>query len=129
MSYKIEKIREVLKANRLVEFAYLFGSRVKAKATKRSDWDIAIYFKKDPHSLPLWTTFLLEAEIERQIGEEVQITVLNKIDSPVFLFQIISDGLLLLERSSNNSILFEASVLRRYHDWQYFLKRQITYKL
>jgi predicted nucleotidyltransferase len=47
MSYKIEKIREVLKANRLVEFAYLFGSRVKAKATKRSDWDIAIYFKKD----------------------------------------------------------------------------------
>jgi predicted nucleotidyltransferase len=129
MNQKVEKIKKNLGANPIVEFAYLFGSQLRGTATKKSDWDIAVYFKKDLRSLSPWTTFILEAEIAREIEEEVQVTVLNNIDSPVFLFQIISEGLLLIERDSNNRILFEASVLRKYHDWQYFLKRQMAHKL
>ena len=48
MNQKIEKIKEILRANSSVKFAYLFGSRAKGIADKKSDWDIAIYFRKDP---------------------------------------------------------------------------------
>lgn len=128
MTHHIEKITRILKVNPIVEFAYLFGSRAKGITGERSDWDIAIYFKKDPKNLPEWTVFYLEAEISREIGEEVQIIALNNLDSPVFLFQIINDGLLLTDNNPEKRILFESQALIKYHDWQYFLKRQMAYK-
>lgn len=126
MTHNIEKITRLLKGNPNVEFAYLFGSRAKGIADKRSDWDIAIYFKKDLKSLAKWTVFYLEAEISKEIGEEVQVTALNNLDSPVFLFQVINDGLLLIDNNPEKRILFETHVLKRYHDWNYFLKRQMA---
>lgn len=63
MPDKTQKVIAVLKKNPLVEFAYLFGSRAKGLAVKKSDWDIAIYFRKAPDKLPAWTEFYLEAEI------------------------------------------------------------------
>ncbi|MDO9287597.1 MAG: nucleotidyltransferase domain-containing protein [Thermodesulfovibrionales bacterium] len=128
MNQKLEKIKEILRANSNVEFAYLFGSRAKGISGERSDWDIAIYFRKDPRKLSKWTVFSLEAELSKEIGNEVQITVLNNLDSPVFLFQIINDGLLLVDSKPEKRILFEAQTLTKYHDWQYFLKRQMAYK-
>lgn len=121
----ILKASEIIRANPMVDFAYLFGSRAKNTAGERSDWDIAVHFNKDPQKLPRWTAFYLEAQISREIGGEVQITVLNNLDSPVFLFQIISDGLLLADNDTGKRIIFEANVLKRYHDWNYILKRQM----
>ena len=128
MNQKLEKIKETLRTNSNVEFAYLFGSRAKGISGERSDWDIAIYFRKDPRKLSKWTVFSLEAELSKEIGNEVQVTVLNKLDSPVFLFQIINDGLLLVDSKPEKRILFEAQTLTKYHDWQHFLKRQMAYK-
>lgn len=128
MTEKIGKIRKILKKKLLVEFAYLFGSRAKGVVGERSDWDIAVYFKKDQKKLPNWTVFYLEAEISKEIGEEVQITALNNLDSPVFLFQVIKDGLLLIDNNTEKRILFEAQVLKRYHDWEYFLRRHMASK-
>ncbi len=128
MNQKLDKIKGILRTNSSVEFAYLFGSRAKGISGERSDWDIAIYFRKDPRKLSKWTVFSLEAELSKEIGNEVQITVLNNLDSPVFLFQIINDGLLLVESNPEKRILFEAQTLTKYHDWQYFLKRQMAYK-
>jgi len=128
MTDKRKKISKILKGNPAIDFAYLFGSRVKALAGKRSDWDVAIYFKKELENLPPWTVFYLEAEMAREIGEEVQITVLNNLDAPVLLFQIISNGLLLVDNNPERRVLFEAHVLKKYHDWHYFLRRQMTMK-
>lgn len=127
MLNKTQKIRAILKKNPLVEFAYLFGSRAKGLAVKKSDWDIAIYFRKVPDRLPEWTEFYLEAEIASEIGAEVQVVALNKLDSPVFLFQIVKDGSLLIENSTEKRQLYEAKVLGKYHDWQYYLKRHRNY--
>ncbi|MBI4824130.1 MAG: nucleotidyltransferase domain-containing protein [Nitrospirae bacterium] len=124
MSRNIESIREILKASRNIEFAYLFGSRAKGIAGQRSDWDIAIYFDKDPRNMG-WSIFYLEAEVSKDIGEEVQIVALNNLNSPVFLFEIINSGLLIIDNNPEGRILFEANVLRNYHDWHYFLKRQM----
>lgn len=48
------------------------------------------------------------------------------IDSPVFLFQIIKDGLLLVDNNTEKRILYETQVLIKYHDWQYFLRRHMA---
>jgi predicted nucleotidyltransferase len=124
----IEKIKKVLARKADIEFAYLFGSKAKGIKDKRSDWDIAIYFKKDSWKLSKWAAFYLEAEITREISEDVQVIILNDLDSPVFLFQIIKDGLLLVDNNTSKRILYEAKVLKKYHDWHYFLRRHMAYK-
>jgi hypothetical protein len=124
MTEEIKKITEILGKEQLVIFAYIFGSMVKGGVNKRSDYDIAIYFAKDPRKLPGWTVFQLEAEIEREIGAETQIIILNGLDAPVFAFEIISEGMVLVDKKPKKRILYEASILRRYHDWHYFLKRR-----
>jgi predicted nucleotidyltransferase len=90
-----------------------------------SDWDIAVYFnehsKRDGH----WPEFILEAELSRTIGAPVQVIVLNKPLDPVFGFEIVKYSILLLDRKPNVRIDFENRILRHYHDWQYFLKRQL----
>ena len=125
---EVERIKRALKRNKFVEFAYLYGSQSRGEAGARSDWDIAVRFSKDPSDLPPWTAFYLEAEISREIGEEVHVVALNVIGSPVFLFQVIN-GIVLADRKTEKRILFEADVLRRYHDWGYYLKRHIVKSL
>ncbi len=128
MTEEIDKIKEILGKKQSAIFAYIFGSRVRSSANKRSDCDIAVYFHKDPRKLLGWTVFQLEAEIAKEIGLETQITILNGLDAPVFAFQIISDGIILVDKEPKRRILYEASVLKQYHDWQYFLRRHmVTY--
>ena len=110
-----------------VAFAYLFGSRAKGYADERSDWDISVYFSEPPENFGIWTSFELEAELSRTVNANVQVIVLNKkLPSPVFGFQIISEGIVLIERDENLRMEFENKVLRHYYDWQYFLKRQMA---
>ena len=121
MEDRIDRIRQVLEKNRLILFAYLFGSRARGLAGIKSDWDVAVYF--DVKALKDWSRFWLEAEIEREIKEEVQITVLNVIEEPVFAFEVIREGIVLVDRNPEERTLFEARVLRWYQDWSYYLKR------
>ncbi len=125
----ILKISEIIKAKPFVDFAYLFGSRAKNTASEKSDWDIAIHFNKYFKKLPKWTSFYLEAEISKEVGNEVQIIVLDDIYSPTFLFQIINEGLLIVDNNAKKRIIFEANILKRYHDWNYILRRQMMNKL
>lgn len=118
-------IIEVLNKKPDIVFAYLFGSNVKGYANKKSDWDIAVYFKKHSKRDDHWPEFILEAELSRTIEAPVQVIVLNKSLLPVFGFEIVKDGILLFDRKPNVRIDFENRILRHYYDWQYFLKRQL----
>lgn len=125
MKKEKKAITEILSKRSDILFAYLFGSKVKGYANQRSDWDIAIYFNKSIKQNGRWPEFELEAEMSRTVGAIVQVTVLNAPLSPVFGFEIIKDGVLLLDRVPNLRIDFENRTLRHYHDWQYFLNRQM----
>ncbi len=124
MKKPLYKIKQILEENKLVVFCYLFGSRAKGLAGVKSDWDIAVYF--DMKGLKDWSRFWLEAEIERGIKEDVQVTVLNIIEYPVLAFEIISEGTVIVDRNTEARTLFEASMLRWFHDWNYFLKRHMA---
>jgi predicted nucleotidyltransferase len=116
---------EALERRSSVAFAYLFGSRVKGYASKRSDWDVAVYFSEFGEKPGRWKVFELEAELSRDLGATVQVTVLNDPLSPVFGFEIVKGGRVLLDRNENVRMEFENRTLRQYFDWQYFLKRQM----
>jgi predicted nucleotidyltransferase len=116
---------ELLSKKPHIIFAYLFGSNVKGYSNEKSDWDIAVYFKESIRQKARWPQFELEAELSRAIGGLVQVIILNRPLPPVFGFEIIKHGILLLDRNPNLRMDFENRTLRDYHDWQYFLNRQM----
>ena len=125
MKKDIRLLVETLRRRPSVTFAYLFGSKVKGYGNERSDWDIAVYFSKWEEKTKHWHAFELEAELSKVIGGVVQVIVLNSSLSPVFGFEILKDGILLLDRNENLRLDFENRTIRHYYDWQYFLKRQM----
>jgi len=126
MKDNITKLTEILNSKSHIVFAYLFGSRVKNYCNKRSDWDLAVCFSEPPENFGDWPAFELEAELSRAVESTVQVIILNKrLPPPVFGFQIISEGVILIERDENLRLEFENRILRQYYDWQYFLRRQI----
>jgi predicted nucleotidyltransferase len=118
-------IVQILSKRSDILFGYLFGSKAKGYANERSDWDIAVYFEEPLEKHGHWFEFKLEAQLSRAVGATVQVTVLNAPLPPVFGFEIIKDGVILLDRNPKLRIDFENRMLRYYHDWQYFLKRQM----
>lgn len=125
MKQDLKLLSELLQKRSSVVFAYLFGSKVKGYANTRSDWDIAVYFSEPTGKVSRWPAFELEAELSRAVGATVQVTALNNNLTPVFAFEIVKDGIVLLDRDENLRMDFESRILRQYYDWQYFLKRQI----
>jgi predicted nucleotidyltransferase len=125
MKQKIKPIIELLNKQPHILFAYLFGSKAKGYANERSDWDVAIYTKESIKKNGLWPAFELEAQLSRAVKATVQVTILNTPLPPVFAFEILKDGILLIDRGPNLRMNFENKILRHYYDWQYFLKRQM----
>jgi predicted nucleotidyltransferase len=125
MKQKIRPIIELLNKQPHITFAYLFGSKAKGYANERSDWDIAIYMTDSIKENGLWPAFELEALLSRAVKETVQVTILNTPLPPVFAFEILKDGILLIDRKPDLRIEIENRILRHYYDWQYFLNRQM----
>ena len=125
---RIQQIRDVLSKNKLVLFAYLFGSRALNRASNMSDWDIAVYIHDEKlETNPVWQKIKLEDEISCILKtDKVQVTILNNLDAPLFLYNIINDGVLLAEENSEIRIAFEYKALRRFHDWRYYLDRHMS---
>jgi predicted nucleotidyltransferase len=118
-------ITELLSKRTDILFAYLFGSKVKGYANEASDWDIADYFKQPPKRNGQWPEFKLEADLSNAIGTQAQVIILNKPLPPVFGFEIVKHGTVLIDRNPNLRSDFENRILRQYYDWQYFLNRQM----
>ena len=125
MKRDVRSLIEILRGQSSAAFAYLFGSKAKGYANKVSDWDIAVYFSDPMDEIGRWPAFELEAKLARAVRGRVQVTVLNALLSPLFGFEIMKDGVVLLDRDPNLRMEFENRTLRYYHDWQYFLKRQM----
>ena len=104
----LEKICEVLK-ERQVLFAYLFGSFARNEFRKDSDVDIAVYVK-DYKKLPLNFERRLSLKIEKRIGREVDIIVIN--DKPLsILSEILKHGKVIFSRDERERVRFETFML------------------
>ena len=98
-----------------VALLYLFGSRAGETAAAGSDWDFAALFDADPGAELLPRCAALQLELERCLENRVDVTALNDAD-PVLRFEVIAGGRPVYAHSERERVLFEARVLREYHD-------------
>jgi predicted nucleotidyltransferase len=91
-----EQIRQILApyfANRLnVRMAFLFGSVERGVASTESDVDVAVYLEDEGAEATLWT------DIERLVGREVDLVVLNRAPALVCWSAIRGAPLLIRDR-------------------------------
>ncbi|MGZ6202774.1 MAG: type VII toxin-antitoxin system MntA family adenylyltransferase antitoxin [Thermodesulfobacteriota bacterium] len=125
MKREKKAITDILSKRFDVLFAYLFGSHVKGYANSKSEWDVAIYFKQNLKQNGRWPEFELEADLSHAIGAQAQVIILNRPLPPVFGFEIIKHGFVLIDRNLNLRVDFENRILRQYYDWQYYLNGQM----
>ncbi len=91
---RIEKIKEILKCNNKIMFAYLFGSAAQNKVRFGSDLDIGVYFEQMPVLLEIGA---IVNELEEALGFTIDLVLLNHLyeDNPKLAYSVLSKGNLL----------------------------------
>lgn len=109
----IDQIKKAAKEEPQILSIYIFGSYAKGSAKKGSDFDIAFVVKEKG-------TFSDDKayKILRPISfpADVDFVVVDKDTSSLLLFEIISFGKRIYEKSEEEALAFEASVLKTYYD-------------
>lgn len=101
---------------------YLFGSVARGDAGDASDVDVAVLFRSEPPAGLASLALPLEGELERRIGQCVQLVVLNR--APVDLVhRVLRDGVLVLDRDPGARIRFEVQTRNEYFDLLPLLRR------
>jgi len=117
-----EALREFFRSQSSVQAAYLYGSVARGEAGPESDVDVAVLLV---HGEPLALqdeALRMEGELERLLGQTVQVVVLNL--APVDLVhRVLRDSLLLAERDRSARIRFEVRSRNEYFDLLPFLRR------
>ncbi len=110
-----------------VELLVLFGSRVKARATSRSDWDIGVVVA--PNTYEGMQQFMLQAEIAQVLAlpfDDVDLVDLRYC-SPLLAFALASEGQLLYEYKPATYHRFQVRAFKRYADTAKFRRAREAY--
>ena len=109
------KIDKALKLYPYIIFAVLFGSIAEGRDTPLSDVDVGIYVSKD---LPLLEQGKLVAELEKALGREVDLVILNEVPSkyPELAFRVAARGELILCRDRKSYVEFKTKCFLSYID-------------
>ncbi|KKP32576.1 MAG: hypothetical protein A2312_04425 [Candidatus Staskawiczbacteria bacterium RIFOXYB2_FULL_32_9] len=109
-----------------VKLAYLFGSRATGKIGPLSDYDFAIYLdeKNEKKRFDLRLDLMGEISIKLKT-DNVDLVVINDLDAPELKYNIIKEGVLLLEREPFK-LLVEPKIQNEFFD---FRRSLINYKL
>ncbi|MFC1496825.1 nucleotidyltransferase domain-containing protein [Candidatus Margulisiibacteriota bacterium] len=113
---EIEKIKSIIKNQKDVILAYIYGSQAKGKARKNSDTDIAVLLdeKKSPPT-PYGRDVNLAGKIEKPTKLNIDLRILNN-SSPFFAFQVIKHGKVLYSADENRRVEFESRARCKYFD-------------
>jgi predicted nucleotidyltransferase len=114
----LDRLRIVLDREPAVRLAYLFGSRASGRAGPRSDWDVAAVLR----GCEGWEALALADRIQSALGGPVDL--IDLAGAPIELAaRVVSEGLLVLERSAAERVEFEARTLSLAHDMSPLLER------
>lgn len=109
-----------------VKLVYLFGSQATGKTGPLSDYDFAVYLDEKDEQKRFDLQLSLTGELSIKLKtNDVDLVVLNDIDAPELKYNIIKDGILLLEKEPFK-VVIEPRILNEYFDFHDLLLR---YKL
>ncbi|MDO8436394.1 MAG: nucleotidyltransferase domain-containing protein [bacterium] len=119
----INNLSKLFKLYPKIKLVYLFGSRANGKIGPLSDYDFAVYLdEKDPKKRFDLRLELLGKITTKLKTENVDLCVLNDIDSPELKYNIIKDGILIFEKEPFK-VLLEPKILNEYFDFYALLSR------
>lgn len=118
----ISEIQECLSKNPKIISAYILGSYISGKTLGESDFDLAVVVANKTLTSQDQVYDLIS---KVRFPKDLDLSLVDKNSSPIFLFQIISTGKCVYQRSQNEKVDFEAFVLRKYYDTQHI--RNIYY--
>jgi uncharacterized protein YutE (UPF0331/DUF86 family)/predicted nucleotidyltransferase len=105
-----------------VAAVYLFGSMARGDDTGSSDIDIGILFTTAPPRTLDGQPYALGGELERALGRDVDVVVLN--DAPVDLrSRVLRDGRLVVDADRSARIAFEVRTRNEAFDLEPILRR------
>lgn len=93
--------------------AYLAGSFAAGETRPESDVDLVVAVKRKQADTASRIYSLIK---EIEFPKDLDLTVVDKKSSPLFLFQVVSKGKRIYQSSASASVAFEAAVLRGYYD-------------
>ncbi len=106
-----------------IKLAYLFGSRARGDVGPLSDWDFAVYVDGLDSSQRFDLRLRLIGELCLKLKtNDVDVCVLNDIERPELKYNIVSEGVLLLEREPFK-VLVEPRIWNEYFDFHESLVR------
>lgn len=111
-----EKISRLLEGKECVVFAYIFGSFISGDSFQ--DIDVGVFVQPDSTASPLRLELELEREIEDLLHISTDARVINT--APLsFVFNILKDGKLIMDRNSSLRSDFEGLIFKKYFDFKH----------
>lgn len=118
----VNQIQERLSRNPKIISAYVLGSYISGKTNFDSDFDLAVVVENKTSTTEDQVYELIS---KIRFPKNLDLSLVDKNSSPIFLYQIISTGKCVYQRSEEKKQIFEAFVLRKYYDTQHI--RNIYY--
>jgi len=115
-------VTNVLKKDKNIVFAILFGSYARGDYFKFSDIDVAVYLKKCSKNT-LKYELQLASELSKALKtDNLDIVILNEAP-PALKYEIMVDGELLFTRDEDLYCFFYSYALREFFDFKYHLQQ------
>jgi uncharacterized protein len=119
----LEKIKKIFSTYPDILLAYFFGSQATGDAGPLSDYDFAIYLDSKEAEKAYDIKFKLMDELGRLLKtDNIDVVILDLTDQPELKYNIIKDGILLLEVKPHK-VLLEPRVLNEFFDFRMSLEK------
>lgn len=107
-----------------VKLAYILGSVISGRVKTGSDFDLAVVVESSDKT-DYKHIYKLVSDID--FPKDLDLSIVDKNSSPLFLFQIISTGQCIYQRSQEEKVSFEACTLKNYYDTAHLRKIYYSY--
>lgn len=111
-----DKLKELFKSYPQIIAVYLYGSQIGDYAFSKSDLDVAAV-ADDLAAVDYGELYLKINQILKD--KEIDLRIVTKETSITFIFQVISSGQCIYQRSQQQRVQFEARILNEYYDGEH----------
>lgn len=120
----ISQINTALSKEPRIKLAYVLGSVISGRTNQDSDFDLAIVVEnKDKISY----LYIYDLIADINFPKDLDLSVVDKTSSPLFLFQIVGTGQCIYQTSEADKVSFEAYTLINYYDNTHLRKIYYSY--
>ncbi len=120
----ISEIHKALSKEPKVKLTYVLGSVVSGRMKKDSDFDLVIVVDNKNE---INFDHVYQLIFDLNFPKDLDLSIVDKASSPLFLFQITSTGVCIYKQSEKERVSFEAFVLKNYYDNAHLRKIYYSY--